>query len=106
MSKITQAEPTTKKVEATTKIAEVKTDKANVKAAVQKIQYERELKWAYPADFTTAKDRKVFRALNRGKIRRAEAHALKTQDAKEKATLLKSATELRKASLVNAEASV
>ncbi len=105
MKKITKAEPT-KKEEATTKTAEVKTDKANVKAAAQKIQYERVLKWNYPADCITTKDRKVFRALNRGKIRRAEAHALKTQDAKEKATLIKTAQELRKASLVSADAAV
>ena len=105
MSKITKAEPT-KKVEATAKTAEVTTDKANVKAAAQKIQYERELKWNYPADCTTAKDRKVFRALNRGKIRRAEAHALKTKDEKEKATLLKTAKELRKVALMDINAEV
>ena len=85
---------------------EVKADKANVEQAAQKIQYERILKWKYPEDCISAKDRKVFRALNRGKIRRAEAHALKTDNAKEKAALISQAKELRKAVLMDAEAEV
>lgn len=82
---------------------EVKTDKTNVKASTQKIQYERDLKWKYPEDCTTAKDRKVFRALNRGKIRRLEARAMKTEDIKAQAKLMREARVIRKESLCNVD---
>lgn len=88
--------------------AEVKTDKTNVKAAEvkkteQQIQYMRDLKWKYPADCTTAKDRKVFRALNRGKIRRLEARAMKTDDAKAQAKLMREARAIRKEALMDVD---
>jgi len=106
MTKVLKAATPSKKEDSKTKTAEVKVDKANVKATAQKIEYERVMKWNYPADCTTAKDRKVFRAIQRGKIRRAEAHALKAKDEKGKQALLKTAKDLRKSSLVDPNAEV
>ena len=84
--------------------AETKTDKLNIKKSTeQKIQYMRDLKWKYPEDCTTAKDRKVFRALNRGKIRRLEARAMKTEDTKAQSKLMREARTIRKESLVNVD---
>lgn len=78
------------------------TDKTTLKNAEQTIQYQRALKWLYPADCTSAKDRKVFRQKNRGLIRRTEAHALKVEG-KEKQGFINKANEVRKAVLANVE---
>lgn len=81
---------------------EAKTDAANTEAAAQKIQYDRILKWLYPGDCTTAKDRKVFRAKHRGNIRRLEAKALKVGAATPAGiALIAEAKEIRTAVLVD-----
>lgn len=94
-----------KQVEASPKptiVLEKKTDKKTLKNSEQAITYTRELKWIYPADCTTAKDRKVFRQKNRGLIRRAEAHALKVEG-KDKAELIAKAMEVRKVVLAKVD---
>lgn len=78
------------------------TDKTTIKSAEQTISYNRILKWVYPADCTTAKDRKVFRQKNRGTIRRAEAHALKVEGPEREALIAK-ANDVRKATLTKVD---
>lgn len=83
-------------------VAEKVTDKTTLKNAEQSITYTRILKWVYPADCTTAKDRKVFRQKNRGTIRRAEAHALKLEGP-EKLALIEKANAVRKVALAKVD---
>lgn len=61
------------------KVKEVAAEKENSTKAVQKIQYERELKWKYPEGLTDTIERKVFRQKSRNKIRRMESAALKLE---------------------------
>jgi hypothetical protein len=83
-------------------VLEKGTDKTTLKNAEQSITYTRSLKWIYPADCTSAKDRKVFRQKNRGTIRRAEAHALKVEG-KEREELIAKANEVRKVALAKVD---
>jgi hypothetical protein len=60
--------------------AEVKTDVDNtIKKSEGTVQYERLLAWKYPADMLDGKDRKLFRAKNRNKIRQLERLAVKAE---------------------------
>lgn len=83
-------------------VVEKVTDKTTLKNAEQAITYTRILKWVYPADCTTAKDRKVFRQKNRGTIRRAEAHALKLEGP-EKQALIEKANAVRQIALAKVD---
>lgn len=64
-----------------------KADVTNTDAALQKIQYERDLKWLYPATCTATGDRKVFRQKCRNQIRRWEAQTLKLEGKAKEAKL-------------------
>lgn len=48
---------------------EVKSEHVAAKAAMGVVKYEKALKWKYPEETTTARDRKVFRAKYRKEIR-------------------------------------
>lgn len=62
-------------------------DEANTEKAIQKIQYNRELLWIYPADCITTVQRKVFRQKSRNQIRRWESQALKLEGKAKEAKL-------------------
>lgn len=95
----------TEKAKEAKKEKELKTDKHTVKEAVGTVTYEKALKWKYPEDVTTARDRKVFRAKHRKLIRALMLEVTKLEgEAKEAKE--KELNRLKKRVLLSPETSV
>ena len=83
---------------------EVKADKAAAsKIAMGVVKYEKALKWKYPEDVVTAKDRKLFRAKHRNELRKL-ARELEKMEGKEREKHEKALNHLKKELLLSPEA--
>lgn len=83
---------------------EVKADKAAAyKIAMGVVKYEKALKWKYPEEITTAKDRKLFRAKHRNELRKL-ARELEKMEGKEREKHEKALTHLKKEVLLMPDA--
>jgi hypothetical protein len=82
---------------------EVKADKAAAsKVAMGIVKYEKALKWKYPEEVVTAKDRKLFRAKHRNELRKL-ARELEKMEGKEREKHEKALNHLKKEFLLNPE---
>ena len=82
---------------------EVKADKAAAsKVAMGVVKYEKALKWKYPEEVVTAKDRKLFRAKHRNELRKL-ARELEKMEGKEREKHEKALNHLKKEFLLTPE---
>lgn len=84
----------------------VKAEGKNAEKAVQKIQYERDLKWKYPEGVIKTGDRKVFRQKSRNKLRRLESGLLRITEEEAKKLAMAEIEKFRKEVLTDPTAAV
>lgn len=86
--------------------SEAKAENKNAEKTVQKIQYERELKWRYPDGITKTGERKTFRQKSRNKLRRLESRLLKITEKAAKQLAMEEIEKFRTEVLMDPKAAI